>query len=310
MTSHAASQTTPTGRQSTIAILLLVVGAIAVAIMPNSAKLAFQGGSNPITVIAIRALTGVVLLGGYIVLSKGTIALPRHILPAVACTCISAALMNYTFYMALLYLDISLTTLIIFAHPLVIAYYFHFRGVSRLTMFRIFWGLAAFAGLGLALAVEFANISTIGLLLAAASGIFATIMVIAMTHASRAIGALSTSFHISFWSLLIFIAVIGLTGDLQLPITTLGWFSSIGNGVAYITAYITFLVAARLIGTSRASMLTFMEPLTTIMLAAMLFGERLSATQWYGVTLVAFGLLVMEAPRGTFRRLARARSQS
>jgi drug/metabolite transporter (DMT)-like permease len=50
-------------------------------------------------------------------------------------------------------------------------------------------------------------------------------------------------------------------------------------GVAFAITYFTWLGAARIIGRSRATLLTFMEPVATILFAALLFGERMTIIQ-------------------------------
>ena len=73
-----------------------------------------------------------------------------------------------------------------------------------------------------------------------------------------------------------------------------------------MVAFLAYLSAVRLIGPSRATILTFMEPLGAILLAAALFGERLTGLQWAGVTLVLGGLFFMEANMPLRRKRARA----
>jgi drug/metabolite transporter (DMT)-like permease len=299
----ATSSSEPSRRDTIIAVSLLVFGAVAVAFMPNTAKLAFNDGSNTETVVTIRALTAVVLLGGYMVIKGISFAIPASLMWFAIVACLSSALMNYCFYSALNYLDISLASLIIFTHPLWIAFYYHFTGKSPLTSFRLFWGVAALMGMTFALTVDFSRISLHGVALATGAAFFATTMVLSMIRVNERVGGITTSFHISFWAFLLFSMVLFSFGSVQWPTSTVGWVSTVGNGVAYLIAYLSFLIAAGLIGASRAAMLTFMEPITTILLAAWLFGERLSPSQWGGVALVAMGLIAMEAPKGTWSRL-------
>ena len=292
------------------AYILLCIGAIAVAFMPSTARLAYLDGSNVETVIVIRSLLGAVLLGGFLIYKGKGMVIPRGcILPAIVAS-LSAAAMNYTFYSAIQYMDIGLATLILFVHPLLIAYYFHFTGKTHLTQFRLFWGLAAFAGIAQALTVDMTNISMTGLLLSMGAALFATIMVVTMLRVSAETGGVATNFHLSFWTMLIFLVVIATTsGQFKAPGTAVGWLSCIGNGIAFVTAYLTFLLAAALIGGARTAMLSFMEPIAAILLAAAMFDEQMLLIQWLGVALVALGICAMEAPTGMWRKLFSTRYQ-
>ena len=57
-----------------------------------------------------------------------------------------------------------------------------------------------------------------------------------------------------------------------------------------------FFAAIPPIGLVRATMITVAEPVFAILLAMVLFGERLSAVQWFGVVAVVVGLLLLETP--------------
>jgi drug/metabolite transporter (DMT)-like permease len=286
---------TSSRRATFVALGLLIIAAIAIGLLPSLSKLAYQDGSNPATVVVIRNVTAVLLLGGYMLARQGIFRLPMAVLAVAILATVASATMNYSFLSAVFHTDINLAILILFTHPFLIAFYYHAIGVSRLTTFRMIWAVLAFVGLGLALAVSFENASKLGLLLSAVAALACTVMVIAMLKVNERVGSVTTNFHMVFWSLLGFTVALFITQDIQLPRSALGWLSSAGNGAAYVTALLAFLAAARLIGPSRASLLTFMEPLAAILLAAILFDERLSLIQWVGVALVALGLFFMEA---------------
>ena len=260
----------PTTQDTIAATLLLIVGAIGVAFMPSTAKLALQSGSNTETVIVIRALTGTVLLGGYLFFKRGIFSIPRPLVAATIGVCLASAGMNYSFLTAIQYIDISVGILIVFIHPLLIAAYYHIAGQSLLTTARMLFGLAASVGLGLALAVDVSTISFAGVAYAFSAAVCVTVMVLLIVHISSQVGSVTTNFHMSFWAL-VFTCILIVFQNVQWPQTPLGWISSVGNGIAYLISFLAFLLAASLIGASRAAMLSFMEPIATILLAAALF---------------------------------------
>jgi transporter family protein len=126
-------------------------------------------------------------------------------------------------------------------------------------------------------------------------------MVIFTVKLSMEKGVLCANFHMSFWSLIIFAVVLLITDDLQLPETASGWTGAILAGVSFAFAYLTFFAAANIIGISRVAMISFIEPVFTILLAMVLFQEALSIIQWGGVGLVAVGLFIMETPKDFFK---------
>ncbi len=304
----ASADSQPDGRDTLVAFSLLVLGAMAVALMPNLGKLALNDGANAETIVLIRCLTAMPLLAAYMLVRGIKIKIPSQLFLLMLVASLSSAGMNYTFLYAIQYIDISQTILIVFTHPFLIAYFYHVNGQSPMSLFRVFWSLTAFFGLALALAVDFSTISLTGATLAAASSLFASALVVSIVKVSNATNGVTTNFHLTFWMFILTILILATVGSLQWPETSTGWISGTGNGLCFIVAYLTFLGAARLIGASRASILTFMEPLATILLASYLFGEYLTPLQWGGVALVAAGLLFMEIPRNFWTNLRQRQS--
>ena len=83
------------------------------------------------------------------------------------------------------------------------------------------------------------------------------------------------------------------------PETFKGWVGILGTGVTFTLTYTLFFFGAGIIGAARASMISIIEPVLTILIAILLVQEWLTAVQWLGVVLVVVSLLVMEAPRKT-----------
>ncbi|MGH6719147.1 MAG: DMT family transporter [Alphaproteobacteria bacterium] len=276
-------------------MFLLVVCAIAVGFMPAFARYGFADGMNVTTFIAIRATASLAILTVCLLVTGRSFQVPRPLMGVAALASLSAALMNYAHLESIRYIDIGLSILILFIHPFIIAIYYHLAGQTRLSLARACSSVTAFVGLGLALAVTFSDLDRFGLAMAFLSAFCATVLVIAMIKVSERVGGYTTNFHLALWTLAIFVVTLAVTGDVRLPHTAVGWTSAIGNGTAHVVAFVSFLVAVRLIGATRASLFSFGEPVAAILLAAWLFDERMNLTQWGGVVLVATGLFFMEA---------------
>lgn len=293
-------------RASLVAFGLLAFAALCVALMPSLTRLAYEAGANPGTTVFIRTLTSVALLGTYMTWARKSFRIPVPLMVAAIVATLSSAAMNYGFMAAVFHMDISLTILIMFVHPFLVSLWYHLAGGPRMTALSLGCTAMAFLGLALALAVSFETASRLGMALAAGAALACTVMVVAMLKVNQRVGGATTNFHMAFWSMLLFGALLAFGAEVAPPRTALGWASAMGNGIAWIGAYLAFLGATRLIGPSRATILSFMEPVAAILLAAALFGERLTGLQWAGVGLVAAGLFFLESGISFRRRPARA----
>ncbi|MEM7225216.1 MAG: DMT family transporter [Pseudomonadota bacterium] len=289
------------GRQTATGIAILLISAIAVAIMPSGAKLAYEAGSAPLTVLLLRCAIGVLLLGSGALAVRGSLRIPRALLGRAVLTGLAASLMSYGFYGAIARIEISLAILIMFTHPFLIAGITHLRGDGSLGGRYLLCGLVAFGGLGLALAVDLSRLDPLGIGLAALGSLACTAMVLGNARLSQEVGSLLSNFYLTLISTAVFALALLGSGDVRLPSGTVGWLGAISTGVAFAVAYATFFAAARIIGVSRASLLSIIEPVFTILLAMALFGETLSALQWIGVALVLGGLFAAEAPGSWLR---------
>jgi drug/metabolite transporter (DMT)-like permease len=290
-------ESAPSGRNAAIAVIMLAICTLAVGFMPNIAKLAFAEGTNPATLMVIRSAVGIAVFGAIIAASGGPFRVPLAIV-ALAALAAANAFFNFTYMSSILYIDIGLATLILFTHPYLVAFYFHFSGGTRLSGLQALWSAMAFAGLGLALTIDFGRIDTVGLIHACLATAFCTVMILALVRVNKEIGGLVTCFYMSLGGFVIFAAATPFTSPFAWPLSAFGWWAAAGVGVAFAATYFTWLIAVRLIGGARATLLTFAEPIATIIIAAIMFGERLTLLQWAGVCLVALGLFLLEALPG------------
>ena len=96
------------------------------------------------------------------------------------------------------------------------------------------------------------------------------------------------------WSLLIFALMLLLVGEFAQPRSSAGWIALFGNGLAYCVAWVSFFAGARILGATRASMLTLLEPAAAALGAWLLFGETYTPLQWCGFFIVLAALFGFE----------------
>ena len=80
-----------------------------------------------------------------------------------------------------------------------------------------------------------------------------------------------------------------------MPSNAAGWLGVFGAGVGIGAGLLAFFAALRRLGPARATMLSSVEPLVSILFAAAVLGERLGPLQWAGAALVVVALALFEA---------------
>ncbi|MCV2871266.1 DMT family transporter [Defluviimonas sp. WL0050] len=280
-----------------LGLFFIIVAALFIGLMPNAAKLAYGEGANPIAVLVIRAVVAVTGLAVFLRMRGNMLSIPR---PFVRKTALAGIAMLFSAgggMSAVAYIDVSLASVLFFTFPFFVAAVNHFRGLTRLGRAEVICMILAFLGLALALGVSLENANLTGIALALVSSLGIAVTVLATTDTSIALGAVRANLHMTLWAgaYFILLAVLGpLTGAMQpmrFPANAVGWGWVLAAGVSFTLGYLFFFIAATILGATKASVLSILEPIMMIAFAVILVGETLSPLQALGVTLV-FGSLI------------------
>src|SRR5262245_30431952 len=140
------------GREQQLAgIALVLVSTIAFAVGPTAARLAFDNGSNVLTVVTLRGVIAAVLMAPLLPLSGQGFILERRALRSALHCGVFYALTVWGFIGAIAHIPINVAVLIFFIHPVLIAVIAHARGSEGLTAAKLVFVLMLLAGLVLVL---------------------------------------------------------------------------------------------------------------------------------------------------------------
>lgn len=284
-------------------LVLILFGAVLIGLMPAAAKFAYIDGANPLMALLGRSVIGVAVLLIFIYATGRqpgiTFQNMRLAIPAaIAHVCAAIGILT-----SIVYIDISLASIIIFLYPFPIAIIAHLRGETPLTPATIGLMVLATLGLALVLGLEWQNTDPIGVALAAMALIAFTVMILSMADLTEVVGAPNSNLLMTLWAA-IFFAVVSVIGPamgaldpLALPASLTGWISIAGVGITFSLGYLAFFISVRIIGAARASLLSTSEPVMIILVAVVLVGETLQPLQWLGVAIVIVSLTLTEVTR-------------
>ena len=110
---------------------------------------------------------------------------------------------------------------------------------------------------------------------------------------------LSKNFHpitinafTNFTCFLVFSSIISLKFKVDLPTNNEGWFFVIFASLCYCMAFYSQLFSVKYIGSTRTSLLLYMEPIVAIISAIILLNEILSFIQITGICIVIISLIL------------------
>jgi drug/metabolite transporter (DMT)-like permease len=298
-----AESVSPESLSRNTGIALILLGSLAIGVMPSAAKIAYQEGANPLAAIVLRSVVGFIGIGLYLALRRATFSVGWRAVRSSSLTGVYQSVNSLGIMAAVAYIDISVAVLIIFCFPLWVALYNHFWGGSRITPLPAICFGVSLCGLALALGTKLGELNATGLTLAFMGMISMAVLVIAVTDSSRTLGPVIANFLMTGWTATYFLLIaligpmLGIIEPATFPSSLRGWIAIASTGVSFTLGYVLFFVGAVVVGSTRAAMLTLCEPVLIILLAMVLVDEWLTPLQWLGVALVVGSLLVLESPR-------------
>ena len=203
--------------------------------------------------------------------------------------------MVYGFIGSVAYIPVSVAVLIFFTHPIVIAVIVHWRGGERLTVKKLFLASGILIGLALALAPTFDTLEHTGIALAALAAITICGAILCGAHAQQFATSTQVNFYVTAITGIVFALITFALNAWSLPLNALGWLGVAGAGVGIAIGLLTFFASFRYLSPVRATMLSNVEPLLSILFAVVILGERLQTLQWIGVAIMIAAIVFFEA---------------
>jgi drug/metabolite transporter (DMT)-like permease len=278
---------------------ICLASAVAFGTMAIFGKLAYDEGATVGTLLAVRFVLAAAL---FWVLVAGTGAV-RHLRTlsrrdigiALALGGVAYSAQAGAYFAALDRLDASLLSLLVYTFPAIVAVAAVMLGRERANG-RTAAALAlASAGLFLVLAGAGAGaLDPIGAVLGVATAVIYSSYVLTSAGVAERVGPLLLSALVCTGAATTLTVAGAAGGYMQLgnvSVTGFGWIAGLAV-VSTVGAVSLFFAGLKRVGPTSASILSTAEPLTTVLLAFLAFGESLGPLQLAGGALVVGGVLV------------------
>ena len=284
---------TPVSRASAgLGIGLTAFSAATFGFGTTFAVFAYQGGSNPLTVVLFRTAAFVIVMGLAMLVLGRLAPLSRHALLGTLWMAVTLVVVSLGYQGSVAFIPVSLAALIFYSYPLLVGLVAVMGGRDRMTAGKAAALLAAFVGLALALSPGLDVLDWRGIALALAAALGMAVTIVFGGRAMRGEDPLLMSLYTNFWMLAaLAVVVVMVTGGIALPATRLGVIGAAGVCLTYVIAYACWYLALNLVRPVRLAALFNIEPLVTLLVAWLALDERMSAIQFLGAALVLASIL-------------------
>ena len=256
------------------------------------AKLAYDSGVDPVTLLAVRfGVAGLCMLA---ILRAGRHAWPRgatlRMLVGLGAVCYVTQSLLY--FVALTVAPAALVALLLYVYPAIVVVVAAAVLNERLTVTKVVALVAALAGTALTVGRAPAG-SPAGIALALGAAVAYAIYILLSSRVGPRAGAIPAATVIML-SAGVVLTLIALVKGPQLPQTAGGWAAVIGIAlISTVLAIVTFFAGLERVGPAEASTVSTTEPVTAVVLAALVLGEQISTGQIIGGTLIIMAVVLM-----------------
>lgn len=282
-----------------LGVLLVFLSAAGFGMIPVFALYAYQGGATVTTLLFFRFTLAALCFFAYIFIKERSISVNRSSIKYLLLMGgVIYTLQSNLYFSAVKFIPASLAVLIFYIYPIFVAIASSLVDKEILTKQILFSIAVSLAGLTLVLGTSFGEINIVGTLLALGAGLVYSCYIVLGNRVLKKSPALVTSAFICLFAALSNLTIGLATNTLRFDLTTEAWLAMAGVAlVCTVLAIFTFFRGLELIGSTRASILSMVEPLVTIGFSALLFQERLTWLQILGGAAVLCGAMLVVSAR-------------
>ena len=277
--------------------IMCLASAAAFGAMAVFGKLAYEEGVNVGTLLSARFVLAALLF--WLALRPGELRAMtrRDLLLAFGLGAVGYAAQAGLFFSSLERIDAGLLALILYTFPAMVTVAAIVLGRERVDVRRILALLLASTGLALVVAGAGAGkLDPLGVALALAAAVVYTTYILVGDGVAGRVPARVLSTLVCTGAAVTLVGGSAALGELHPRDVTLegwGWLASLAV-VSTVASIGLFFAGLKRVGPTTASILSTLEPVVTVILAFLVFGETLGAVQLLGGALVIGAVIVLQ----------------
>lgn len=291
-----------------LGIAYIIASALAFGAMAILARVAYADGVDTFTLLALRFTLAAICLAGIARARRVTLPSGRDLASVAVLGGAGYGGQAATFFTALTLAPAGLVALLLYLHPALVAVLATVFLHERASAVKLAALVVALTGMALTVAPALTGSGTsmfprlpLGVAFGVAAAAIYAVYIVVGTRLGKRVAPLALSTIIVASAAVVFVVVASLKGPL-FPKSAAGWAAIAGIALVSTVAAITlFFAGLALVGPTQASTLSTIEPVFTIVLAALLLGERIEVIQTVGGALI-LGAVVLLARAPTASR--------
>jgi drug/metabolite transporter (DMT)-like permease len=269
-----------------IGILLIAISAASFGTLAIFGRYAYADGMDTFTVLFIRFGVSAVFMIVVLLLRKEHFPSRQIFVQLIGMGALGYVGQSFMYMSAIKYASAGLVALLLYLYPMFVFILSMIILHEKVTLVKVI--SLTLGVIGAALTVDPNGGQLIGALMAIAAALIYSVYIIVGTNVMKHVSAVQSS-AIIFASAGMVYGMLTFTNGAHFPASHSGWLAMLGIIVlSTIIPVVTFLAGLERIGPTNAAMLSTLEPVVTVLLAAWLFSEKLMP-----ITLLGGGLILV-----------------
>jgi drug/metabolite transporter (DMT)-like permease len=274
-----------------IGALLIALSATAFGTLAIFGRYAYADGLDTFTVLALRFSIAAVIMAAILIVRREAWPRGRVLFQLIGMGALGYVGQSFSYLTAIKYASAGLVALLLYLYPAFVAILSAIFLKEKFTRLKIV--ALIIATFGAALTANPQGGTWTGILLAISAAAIYSVYIIVGTHAMKSVSAWQSSTVIFASAGAVFWLLTAINGP-RLPQSSAGWVAIAAIVViATIVPVSAFLAGLKRIGPTNASMLSTLEPIVTVLLAAWLFSEVLQTAALIGGALILIAVILL-----------------
>ena len=274
-----------------IGILLIAISAASFGTLAIFGRFAYEDGMDIFTILFLRFGISAAFMTIILLLRKEQFPRGRILAQLVGMGALGYVGQSFSYLTAINYASAGLVALLLYLYPIFVAVLSTVFLNEKLTRIKVIALMLALFGTALTVGPAGGQMS--GILLAISAALIYSVYIIVGTNVMKHVSAVQSS-TVIFASAGIVYGLLTLSNGAHFPASDSGWLAMLGIIlISTIIPVVTFLAGLERIGPTNAAMLSTLEPVVTVLLAAWLFGERLMPIVMVGGGLILVAVILL-----------------
>lgn len=279
-------------------LFYIVLSAAGFGAMPIFAKVAYADGVDLPTMLFLRFALAGGLMAGIMFLQGSRWPRGGNLWLLVAMGAVGYAGQAFCYFGALQYATAGLTALLLYLYPVIVTLVSAVLARRRLSLRRLLAVFAALAGTALAVGGSLQG-STLGIVLGIGAALIYSVYILVGERVTKDEGAIASATVVMLSGAVVY-GLLVLWREPALPASAGGWVAVSAIALfSTVLAIVGFFAAMQRLGAADAATFSTLEPIVTVVLAAVFLSEAIGGWQAVGGAIILCAVIVLARSRAS-----------